>query len=61
MGSRLGLSVPEARALPWHVWDLYVEGITWDLERQANLAGVEPEGGEQTGSLEDLGISVREV
>ena len=61
MGSRLGLSIPEALALPWWQWDAYVEGLEWDLTRQAELAGAEgEESGEEVG-LDDLGIDVRYV
>lgn len=59
--SRLGLSVSEAKALPWWEYDLLIEGIAWDLERQANLAGAGGEETEHVDDVADLGFNVRSV
>lgn len=61
MGSRLGLSIPEALALPWWQWDTFVEGLEWDLTRQAELAGAEGEESGETVEPDALGIDVRYV
>lgn len=57
--SRAGLTIDSALLLPWWQWDLLVEGVEWDLEREANLAGAETGAEQHVGDVTALGLTVR--
>lgn len=58
MRSRLGLSWEECSGLPWWQYQAYLDGLDWDLAREA---GQEREKVEHTDDLAALGFDVRTV
>ena len=58
MRSRLGLAWEACDRLPWWQHRAYLDGLEWDLARDSRASGEEQE---ETVSLEEFGIPVREV